>query len=61
MAYINYYQTGSRTRYLNSNDIVIENGYSIEVFAEGIDAPSSIPFTENGDLIIANSGYTSKR
>lgn len=43
-------------RYLNPNDIVIEQGYKIEVFAEGLNFPSSILFTEDGDLLIA-SGY----
>jgi glucose/arabinose dehydrogenase len=43
-------------RYLNPNDIVIMHGYKIEVFAEGLNYPSSILFTEDGDLLIA-SGY----
>lgn len=45
-------------RYLNPNDITIENGYKIEVFAEGLNTPTSMLFTEEGDLFIANSGYT---
>lgn len=46
----------STGRYLNPNDIVIEHGYKIEVFAEGLSFPSSILFTEDGELLIA-SGY----
>lgn len=54
-----YYQTDNGVRYVNPNDITIENGYRIEVFAEGLDAPGSILFTNNGDMLITNSGYTS--
>lgn len=56
---MSYYDSSENDRYLNPMDITIENGYTIEVFAEGLDAPSSILFTEDGYLIIANSGYTS--
>jgi glucose/arabinose dehydrogenase len=45
-------------RYLNPQDINIGQGYTIEVFAEGLDSPSSIIFTDDGDLYIASSGYT---
>lgn len=44
-------------RYLNPNDINIAAGYKIEVFAEGLNSPSSILFNSDGDLIIADSGY----
>lgn len=44
-------------RYLNPNDIYISVGYKIEVFAEGLNSPSSILFTDDGDLLIADSGY----
>ena len=53
-----YYQMEGGTRYINPGDILIESGYSIEVFAEGLDAPGSILFTDNGDMLITNSGYT---
>ena len=52
-------QTDGSNRYLNPADITIDNGYAIEVFAEGLDTPSSILFTDHGDMIIANSGVTS--
>lgn len=44
-------------RYLNPDDITIAPGYKIEVFAEGLNSPSSILFTEEGELLIADSGY----
>jgi glucose/arabinose dehydrogenase len=51
-------QTGYEIgRYLNPGDINIVPGYTIEVFAEGLNSPSSILFTEDGDLLIADSGY----
>jgi glucose/arabinose dehydrogenase len=46
-------------RYLNPSDINIAPGYKIEVFAQGLDSPISLLFTENGDMIIAESGLTS--
>ncbi|MDF2510420.1 MAG: repeat containing protein [Herbinix sp.] len=48
-------------RYINPNSIIIDAGYKIEAFAEGIDAPTSILFTDDGGLLIANSGYTSEK
>lgn len=54
-----YNQTDNGVRRnLNPNDINIASGYRIEVFAEGLSAPSSILFTDDGDLLIADSGYT---
>lgn len=46
-------------RYLNPSDIDLQPGYNIEVFAQGIDSPISMLFTETGDMIIAESGFTS--
>lgn len=48
-------------RYLNPADINLPAGYTAEVFVQGIDAPSSIVFTEDGDIFIAESGYVSDR
>lgn len=45
------------SRYINPQDITISQDYIIEIFAEGLDAPSSIAFTGEGDLLIAESGY----
>lgn len=47
----------SSSRYLNPNDINIVAGYKIEVFAEGLNSPSSILFTDDGEMLIADSGY----
>lgn len=52
------YQISDSERYVNPGDITIESGYSIEVFAEGLDAPGSILFTDDGELLLTNSGYT---
>lgn len=56
---INVYEQseGEQARYLNTEDINISSGYKIEVFAEGLNSPSSIIFTEDGDLLLADSGY----
>lgn len=56
---VSYYQMDNINRYLNPNDIIIEHGYKIEVFAEGLNIPTSMLFTDEGDLFIANSGYIS--
>lgn len=48
-------------RYIDPNDIVIPKGYKIEVFAEGLNSPSSILFTKTGDLYIADTGYITGR
>lgn len=48
-------------RNLNPQDIILPPGYTIEVYAKGLDAPSSMDFTENGDLIIGESGYVSRK
>lgn len=50
---------GMFSRYLNPNDINIAAGYKIEVFMEGLNTPSSILFTEDGEMLLADSGYAS--
>lgn len=45
------------SRYLNPDDILLPPGYSIEVFADGLDTISNIVFTDEGEMIIADSGY----
>jgi len=49
----------SGERYLNPADINIASGYTIEVFAYGLNSPIGMIFTEDGDMIIAESGLTS--
>ncbi|MDF2543844.1 MAG: repeat containing protein [Herbinix sp.] len=44
-------------RNINARDIYVPAGYSIEAFAQGLDTPSSILFTPDGDLYIASTGY----
>jgi len=51
--------SNSTSRYLNPSDINIMPGYTIEVFAEGLNTPSSILFTSEGELLIADTGYIS--
>lgn len=46
-------------RDLNPEDIFVPPGYRIEVFAQGLDAPSCIIFTEAGELLVAESGNIS--
>ncbi len=53
---LSYTQT-DMGRYLNPNDITLERGYRIEVFADGLNLPTSMQFTQDGDILIANSGY----
>ena len=57
---LRYYQT-NMNRYLNPNNITVERGYQIEVFAEGLNTPTSLQFANNGDIFIANSGYITGR
>ena len=45
-------------RNVNPSDIYVVNGYKIEVFAQGLDSPISMLFTEVGEIIVAESGYT---
>lgn len=37
--------------------INISPGYRIEVFAQGLDSPISMFFTEKGDMVVAESGF----
>jgi len=46
-------------RYLNPSDIDISEEYTIEVFAQDLDSPISMLFTESGDMVVAESGLTS--
>jgi glucose/arabinose dehydrogenase len=51
-------QMRSEERYLNPNDISVPPGYQIEVFAQGLNTPIGLVFTENGDMLIADAGYS---
>lgn len=43
-------------RLLDPADFNIENGYAISVFAQGLDTPIGIVFSEDGTLYVADSG-----
>ncbi|MGF7142300.1 glucose/arabinose dehydrogenase [Anaerotaenia torta] len=54
---LNDYLNGDNTvRYLNPDAILIERGYRIDVFAEGLNIPTSILFTEEGELLVTALG-----
>ncbi len=48
-------------RYLNPADINVPSGYQVEVYAEGLNYPINMVFTETGDLLIAESGYLQEK
>jgi glucose/arabinose dehydrogenase len=56
---VNICSQSENGRYLNPSDINISPGYAIEVFAEGLNSPSSILFTNEGEMYLADTGYTS--
>jgi glucose/arabinose dehydrogenase len=45
------------SRKLNPSDIYIQQGYSIEVFANGLDSPIGMTFNDDGEMFIAESGF----
>lgn len=45
-------------RNADPNAISVPPGYQIEVFAEGLDTPIGIVFTNEGDLLYAEAGYS---
>jgi glucose/arabinose dehydrogenase len=50
-------QLGDSTdRYLNPQDIYLPPEYNIEIFAQGLNTPTCMIFTERGDLITVDSG-----
>lgn len=58
---INYIKACSQgrndmARVLDPDDFFIENGYAISVFAQGLDTPVGLAFSEDGTLYIADSG-----
>jgi len=46
-------------RKLDPSDINLPLGYKIEVFAQGLDTPISMVFTENGEMLLADAGVIS--
>jgi len=58
----NINQAGSQQgRYLNPEDISLPQEYKIEVFTQGLDSPSCMVFTDEGDILIGLSGYISRK
>lgn len=49
-------QPNNIKRYVNPLDIHIIPGYTIEVFAQNLNAPVSMVFEDNGNILIAESG-----
>ena len=47
---------GGYTRYINPSDVALPPGYKIEAVAYGLETPISLAFTEEGDLLIGDSG-----
>ncbi len=50
------YQVPYAQRELDPNRISVPMNYQIEVYAQGLNAPIGMVFTENGDMLIADSG-----
>lgn len=48
-------------RYLNPDDISVLSGYTIKVYAHGLDTPSCFAFSPEGELYIGESGYISNK
>ena len=46
-------------RFLNPDDIFIQQGYKIEPVVHGLNTPIGIAFTEDGDILIADDGILS--
>ncbi len=51
-------QQNDSSRSVNPNDISVPPGYQVEVFAQGLESPVGIVFTNDGDLIYAEAGHS---
>jgi glucose/arabinose dehydrogenase len=52
-------QISGGERYINAYDINVPPGYQIELFAQGFDCPVNLVFTDDGDVLVAESGFLS--
>ena len=52
------HQVPYKQREVDPNRISVPVGYQIEVFAQGLNTPIGMVFTEEGDMLIADSGIT---
>jgi glucose/arabinose dehydrogenase len=50
--------TFSETRYLNPADVVLPEGYKIEVIASGLTFPTAVTADENGTVYALEAGYS---
>ena len=55
----NIQQEDNMAKELNPSNINVPQGFSVDVFAEGLDAPIDMLFINDRDILIANSGLTS--
>jgi hypothetical protein len=46
-------------RKIRPGDIVLPEGYKIEVFVEGLTTPINLTFMDNGEFLYADAGITS--
>ena len=51
-------QGRTNSRKLDPSDILLPPGYKIDVFANGLTTPINITFTDQGDILVADSGIT---
>jgi glucose/arabinose dehydrogenase len=51
-------QQNGAPRTLSPDEISVPPGYEVEIFAQGLETPVGIVFTNDGDLLYAESGYT---
>lgn len=56
----NSQQNSPNSRKLDPTDIALPPGYQIEVFAEGLTTPINIDFTNDGHMLVADSGDTDR-
>ncbi|HEX3023508.1 MAG TPA: hypothetical protein VHP81_14115, partial [Lachnospiraceae bacterium] len=48
-------------RFINPSDIYVMQGYQIDIFAQGLNAPIGMVLTETGEILIADSGLATGR
>lgn len=53
--------SGNYIRKIDPNDILLPRGYKIEAYAQGLNTPACILFAEEGEIYIADTGYTNGR
>jgi hypothetical protein len=51
---------GEFVRKIRPEDIVLPEGYKIEVFVEGLTTPINLTFMDNGEFLYADAGIRSK-